>query len=171
MGDDECGGTACGKVLAHFPCIVGREGGLPVYFLVPVRKLCDDFGLRRPEAFFVGHQKQPQPTPELLLRLRVEHGAELFNGLVLHLEVLVKMDTVGLHPEVEPPLLGKIIACHQLLRQRAGNFGSQLIDQLLLCQLFCLLAALGVDFLASPAAAEPVCPQHRRHDPRRRGSG
>ena len=59
----------------------------------------------------------------------------------LQLQVLVEIDAVGLHPQVELALLGKVVAGHQLLGQRAGDV-PQLGDKGLFGHGAGLLAAL-----------------------------
>ena len=63
---------------------------------------------------------------------------------------MVKIDVVGLHPQVELPLLGKVVAGHQLLGQRALDLIAQLGHQLPLGQHFALLTALGVQLPGHP---------------------
>ena len=69
--------------------------------------------------FPLGHHQKAQIAPQLLLCLCVKLSAELLHGLASHLEVLVKVDVVGLQPQVEVPLLGKIVAGDQILGQGA----------------------------------------------------
>ena len=83
-----------------------------------------------PEVFPLGHHQKAQIAPQLLLCLCVKLSAELLHGLAPHLEVLVKVDVVGLQPQVEVPLLGKIVAGDQVLGQGALDTAAQLEDKL-----------------------------------------
>ena len=76
--------------------------------------------------------------------------AELLDRLVPHLQVLVKVDIVRLKPQVELPLLGKVVSGHQLLGQSAFHLAAQLIDQLPFGQLFRLCTAGLVDLPGHP---------------------
>ena len=78
--------------------------------------------------------------------------AKFFHRLPAHRQELVKVDPVGLQPQVELPLLRKVIACFQPLGQRAGHLVAQLPHQLLLRPVFGLSAAPGVEFPGHPAA-------------------
>ena len=64
--------------------------------------------------FPLGHHQKAQTAPQLLLCLCVELSAELFHSLAPHFEVLVKVDVVGLQPQVEVPLFSKIVARDQM---------------------------------------------------------
>ena len=87
-------------------------------FHVPGGQCGLHLGIGGPEVFLLGHHQKAQTAPQLLLCLCVELSAELFHGLAPHLEVLVKVDVVGLQPQVEVPLFGKIVAGDQVLGQR-----------------------------------------------------
>ena len=80
--------------------------------------------------FPLGHHQKAQIAPQLLLCLCVKLSAELLHGLAPHLEVLVKVDVVGLQPQVEVPLFGKIVAGDQVLGQGTLDTAAQLEDKL-----------------------------------------
>ena len=106
------------QALAHLAGIVGREGAFPVQFLIPVGQGGCHLGFRGLQALCFRYQQQPQPAAQLAFRLGVQPGAELFHRLAPHLEELIKVDAVGLQAQVELPLLGKVVAAHQLFGQR-----------------------------------------------------
>ena len=95
--------------------------------------------------FPLGHHQKAQTAPQLLLCLCVELSAELFHGLAPHLEVLVKVDVVGLQPQVEVPLFSKIVAGDQVLGQGALDTAAQLEDKLPAGQCLGLRTALGIE--------------------------
>ena len=106
---------------------------------------CFHLGVRGCKSFLFRHQQQAQPAAQLALCLRVEPDAELLHGLTAHLEELVKVDAVGLQAQVELPLLGKVIAAHQLFGQCARYRIAQLPHHLPAGTLHRLCAALGPD--------------------------
>jgi len=75
----------------------------------------------------------------------VELSAELLHGLAPHLEILVKVDVVGLQPQVEVPLFGKIVAGDQVLGQGTLDTAAQLEDKLPAGQCLGLRTALGIE--------------------------
>ena len=141
MGFHELCRPLAGDALPHLAEIVGREGALTL----PVCQCGLHLGIGGPEAFPLGHHQKAQIAPQLLLCLCVKLSAELLHGLAPHLEVLVKVDVVGLQPQVEVPLFGKIVAGDQVLGQGALDTAAQLEDKLPAGQCLGLRTALGIE--------------------------
>ena len=154
MGFHELCRPLAGDALPHLAEIVGREGTLTL----PVCQCGLHLGIGGPEVFPLGHHQKAQTAPQLLLCLCVELSAELFHGLAPHLEVLVKVDVVGLQPQVEVPLFGKIVAGDQVLGQGTLNTAAQLEDKLPAGQCLGLRTALGIELpcnLLPPGSPRP----------------
>ena len=141
-----------GKALAHLAAVVRREGALPVQLLVPVGKGGIHLGFGGLQALPLSHQQKPQPAAQLALRLLVQPLPELFHRLPAYRQEPVKVDAVCLQAQIELPLLGKVVARFQPLGHKAGHLIAQLPDQLLLCPVFSLCAALCVELPGHPVA-------------------
>ena len=141
MGFHELCRPLAGDALPHLAEIVGREGALTL----PVCQCGLHLGIGGPEVFPLGHHQKAQTAPQLLLCLCMELSAELFHGLAPHLEILVKVDVVGLQPQVEVPLFSKIVAGDQVLGQGALDTAAQLEDKLPAGQCLGLRTALGIE--------------------------